>query len=143
MIQRRAYLHRNTKPIARRARVRKRRIGPRANLARECAALWSEKVREKNGGRCQMAGYDQIRCAGQLEAAHAFGKQARPAVRYERWAGIPLCHSHHDTYGNSAHFLVFLCGFWGAELYEERVRMSRWTRRKRDLRAVRRELQAA
>lgn len=143
MIRRSKPLSRSSAPIARRARVRKRKAGPRANLARECARLWSEKVRAKNWGRCQVAGYDYLVCAGPLDPAHGFGVDVAPGVRFELWNGIPACRLHHEHYeARKKAWEMFLYKLCGSALYTERYAMA-CTTQKRDLRAVRRELEAA
>ena len=136
MIRRHSYLRKSSKPIPRRVRPRLRKRGARANLARECAALWSRVV--TRGCGCWLR---SSFCRGPLDAAHAFPKGACPAVRYDPAYGLPTCRFHHELYANGQDWHELLRLHWGRAVYAEHYAAAHISGARLNLVEVKRSLQ--
>lgn len=91
-------------PLRKRRRTRKGRIAMST-----LDALWSLRVRERDNATCQMVSPE---CAGKLESAHMYSKQAYPAIRWDVGNGNALCSKHH--------FFVHANPVQAGRFYEER-----------------------
>lgn len=118
------------------------RRGPRASLARECAYLWRVRVRSGGDRLCQVRAWDGRRCHGYIQAAHGFGVDEAPGVRYAPWNGIRACEAHHEFYERrKTLWHAFLADLWGEDVYGVRYALSKQTH-KLDLAAIKRGLEA-
>lgn len=62
----------------------------RASLIRDCDKLWSELVRERDGGRCRFPG-----CGYSPAYPHHVFSRRSLATRWEVRNGFTLCFGHH------------------------------------------------
>lgn len=67
---------------------------------RELQAFWGLLIRTSWKHQCQWPDCQETDRA-KMQAAHIFGKQAFPAIRFHRWNGICLCQRHHFMADNS------------------------------------------
>jgi hypothetical protein len=96
----------------------------RSTLKRRCDRLWSLIIRASNRGTCKLAGRDNVRCGGVLQAAHCFGR-GYSGVRYELWNGWPLCAGHHVYYTHKPELWIWrLEDEWGEAAYSERFALA-------------------
>ena len=134
----RTRLRRNAKPIQRHARIRQRGKSRRQKLIRVLADLWSWKVRERDGHRCQRLLCQDIG----TDAHHIYGKKAFPGVRFDRANGVTLCRRHHDeAHAYPVDFLLEMQARMGERFDALRVKALRV--KAVDLAQVRAELEAA
>ena len=109
------------RPRKPRPRLRKRRKGSKAALAREADKLWSLIVRAKRYCEGEPSG---PACSGSLQAAHGFSRR----YRNTRWLlvnGFALCAAHHVYWTHRPlEWLEWLTDEWGFSVYEELRRLA-------------------
>lgn len=104
------------------ARTKSRPQAKRTTLRRKADALFSLYVRR--GGRCEAAGYKQMRCSSQLQCAHIVSRRYL-AVRYTPLNAIAMCAGHHKFFTeHPLEWDVFVENLLGLEPYKELRRLA-------------------
>lgn len=75
--------------------LRHHRKGSRASLKRKADKLFGMKIRER--GKCELSGFDQVKCSGQLQTMHIVGR-SNHNLRWDITNALCGCSGHHRYY---------------------------------------------
>lgn len=67
----------------------------RTTLSNKADRLFSLQVRAR--GRCEAAGLDNVKCSGNHQCCHIFGRRYR-AIRWDERNALCMCQAHHYWY---------------------------------------------
>ena len=97
----------------------------KSTLKNKADKLFSEKIRAI--GVCQLKGLDKVKCSGQLQTMHIFGR-ANYRLRWEEQNALCGCSGHHFYYTNNpTSFGILLAEKFSMRLdYLKAIRNEMW-----------------